>query len=131
MELVLSRILLPESVTPAFISRVLVRARRSGTYWRLLEPLERGFLEAASRASVKSYRSGRVRPLLVRLLLRLESCTGLGRILRLGLSYALERGLVNPLSPRLSYLLYLGRSLSAVYWYYNGLGDEGPRGERG
>ena len=121
-------LLAPERVTRALVQRALRRARRLGLYWRVLEPLERAVLEAASRASVEEYRSPRVKRLLAAIIAKIEEYTMRGLVLKAGLSYALSRGLLAlPKAPRallgalrskLSYIRYLGRSILEVYSYF-------------
>jgi len=133
IEALLLEFLKPGEVTPQLVRRALNRARRLGLYWRILSPLERAFLNVASRLKVKSYHSPRVKELLAMLIARIESYTMRGRIIKLGLWRALSGGRLNSLpvhqlqslvdwaKRKTSYIRYLGRSMLETIKYFTHL----------
>ena len=124
----LLKLLEPEKVTPKEALRALRRARRTGALWRALTQMERALLTAAAHTRVTEYRSPKLKALLAKIIAKLEAHTPKGMVLAAAVRRALTlnpllaslapQALASTLKRKLSYLLYLGRSMLEVIDYY-------------
>jgi hypothetical protein len=128
IEEVAAKVLEPKEITKEVVLRALRRSKRLGIYWRYLDPLERAVLEVASRTKIDVFRGKAVKKALARVIAKVEMCTTKGSIIKLGLRYALSRGLIplkgnlrdllHLVKVKMGYIKYLGRSLLEVSGYF-------------
>ena len=112
---------LPQRFDRGFLERFYVRALRTGSWWRA--PGEaRGVVWAALKSTIKIFRSPRVVSALRRAIALIELHTMKGAVVVAGLTHAISRGLLDPLSreavSKLNYISYLGRCVLETITYY-------------
>jgi len=112
---------LPQRFDRGVLERFYVRALRSGSWWKA--PGEaRGVIWAALKSTVKIFKSPRVVSALKHAIASIELHAMRGVVILAGLTHAISRGLLNPLSPdvvsKLNYISYLGRCVLETITYY-------------
>ena len=118
--------LAPEKITPKTCLRALRRAYRHGAI-RILSHMERALLKAAANARVTRFKNPIIKEKLAEIIVTIEMHTLKGKIFLTGLrraliSYYLVSFTINDIlewaKTKLSYILYLGRSILSTRNYF-------------
>ncbi len=131
VEEIAKKLLAPGHIDKNIIIKEVRRAKRLGIYWRILDSMERALLKAAMLAPIDRYRpKSMASRAIARVIAKIELNTMRGITFVTGLRRALSvaqppvggfRSLLSWVKEKINYILYLGRSLLAVYNYFEPL----------
>ncbi len=131
VEKIAMKLLAPGRIDRDIIIKEIRRAKRLGIYWKVLDSMERALLKVAMLASIDRYKPrSMASKAIAKVIAKIELNTMRGITFITGLRRALSvaqpslggfRSLLSWVKEKTNYILYLGRSLLAVYNYFEPL----------